>query len=77
MLRAFGYRWTYDNPVREEWWQRTGIPPEAWPRVPMMSDAEWLASHAFCVRKDGGLDARNAYAAPAFVAGTPWRGVGS
>jgi hypothetical protein len=36
------------------------------PTVPLVSDAHWLATHAFCVAKRGELDARNNHCMPAY-----------
>lgn len=60
VLRAFTYRLTFENgyPRRN--------PCKA--RVEPITDAEWLAAHAFYTRKDGALDGRMHYCEPAFLA---------
>ena len=68
-LAAFVYRWTHDNIRRAGVYGRCpvcgvmgGEPSESperigcrqhHPTVPLVSDAEWLAMHAFHVTKDG------------------------
>lgn len=36
--------------------------------APVITDAEWIADHAFYVKKDGSLDARYGHCEPAFLA---------
>jgi hypothetical protein len=64
VLRKFIYRWTSDNTQREYAWR--GISGK--PRIPLISDAQWLREHAFHVTKAGKLDERHHHAEPGFMA---------
>ena len=63
VLNAYGYRWTHENRDRALRWH--GRKPS---RLAPVSDAIWLAGHAFAVRKDGKLDGRQQSASPACLA---------
>jgi hypothetical protein len=65
---AFGYRWTFENERRVSWWAPFVAQGTA-PTMALVSDAEWLAEHAFRVRADGHLDARYGYSEPASIVG--------
>ena len=60
VLAAYVYRLTMENgyPARN--------PCGA--RVPPISDAQWLAEHAFYIRKDGRLAGNRHHAEPSFLA---------
>ena len=60
VLRTFTYRLTTEN----------GYPKRnpCGASVPAVSDAEWLAAHAFYVRKDGALAANRRHCEPAYMA---------
>jgi hypothetical protein len=65
VLAAFGYRWTSDNQRRAAAWHGQA----GRPTIPLVTDREWLAEHAFHFIVDGSrLDARRRHAEPAFVA---------
>lgn len=64
VLASFIYRWTSGNARRESVWR--GISGK--PRIPLISDEQWLREHAFHVTKAGTLDARHHHAEPAFMA---------
>ena len=63
-LASYGYRWTFENKRRATNWHGKAVAP----RVPLVSDSEWLESKAFAVRKDGQLDARTHHCVPAYTA---------
>lgn len=65
VLRAFIYRWTTGNQRRAEAWKGLDTPT-----IPLQSDEQWLAEHAFHVNKDGRLAANRHHAEPAFLADT-------
>ena len=54
VLAAFIYRWTSDNPSRKRAYARI-----ARPRVPRITDEEWLRRYAFRVTKAGRLYRRS------------------
>lgn len=65
VLATYLYRWTRDNPRREDYWR--GIAGK--PTMPLVSDAEWLADHAFHFIADGSrLHARHRHCEPAYMA---------
>lgn len=64
VLRAFVYRWTLENPYRESVWSRASSRPT----IPLISDNQWLAEHAFHVTQEGRLHAGRRHAEPAFMA---------
>ena len=64
VLRKFIYRWTTENQRRESSW--SGISGK--PRIPLISDAQWLREHAFHVTKDGRLSLRHHHAEPYYMA---------
>jgi len=63
VLRTFIYRWTTDNTQREHAWRNLEKP-----RIPLITDAQWLREHAFHVTKAGKLDVRHAHAEPHYMA---------
>lgn len=65
VFAAFVYRWTKDNPHRLLAWGR--VPEADWPRVPLMTDEEWLTLHAFYFTKQGALDERYHHCEPAYM----------
>jgi len=66
ILNSFGYRWTKENEGRARSWYATGgVKP---PRIPLISDAQWLREHAFHVTKDGRLSLRHHHAEPHYMA---------
>lgn len=68
VLARYIYRWTTDNPHRAQAWGK--LKPSSHPRIPLVTDDEWLRDHSFAVRADGKLDERVRHAAPAFFAET-------
>lgn len=65
-LGAFGYRWTRENEKRARAWYAVGkVEP---PTMALISDSDWLAQHAFHVKKDGTLNARRRFAESACCA---------
>ena len=60
VLNAYKYRWTTNNEQRVDWWADINNKPT----TPLISDEEWLATHAFWITKSGKLDARMHYAKP-------------
>jgi hypothetical protein len=81
-LNAFVYRWTTGNTQRASAYgycphckTRGGKPSvdnvacrRHHPTVPLQTDAEWLAEHAFYVNKDGSLSGKPGRCEPAFMA---------
>lgn len=63
VLRQFIYRWTSENQQRESAWGRMDKP-----RIPLISDAQWLREHAFHVTKDGRLSLKHHHAEPYYMA---------
>ena len=67
VLRAYVHRWTHEN-------SRGGCVAcrdsrmEHGKHAPLVSDAEWLAAHAFHVRADGKLDGRFKRCEPHYMA---------
>ena len=65
VLDAFVYRWTSENPQRERAWANA----TSRPTVPLVSDDEWIAAHAFHFTTDGSRLMRNRqHAEPSFLA---------
>lgn len=64
VLRKFIYRWTSDNTQRDYAWSKISGKP----RIPLITDAQWLREHAFHVTKAGKLDLRHHHAEPGFMA---------
>lgn len=63
--RAYIYRWTIDNKRRKDAW--AGI--QGQPTIPLQTDAEWLAEHAFYVTDSGQrLSKRHTHCEPHYVA---------
>lgn len=69
VLAAFGYRWTTDNKERAtRWLGRAG----GVPRIPLVTDDQWLKDHAFHFVKDGSrMMATRHHAEPAYMADDP------
>jgi hypothetical protein len=63
VLRCFGYRWTRENHDRARAWVG-----HTEPTVPLMTDEEWLESHAFHVTREGRLDRRYRHCEPSYMA---------
>jgi hypothetical protein len=63
VLRKFIYRWTTGNTQLDQAYR--GIET---PRIPMISDEQWLREHAFHVTKDGRLSLRHHHAEPYYMA---------
>lgn len=70
VLSAFGYRWTHENEMRaRSWCRQSGFDP---PKIPLISDNQWLQEHAFHVVKNGSRLMRNRpHSEPAFLVETP------
>lgn len=66
ILNSFGYRWTKENEVRARSWFKAGNAKP--PRIPLISDAQWLREHAFHVTRAGKLDLRHHHAEPYYMA---------
>lgn len=64
VLRKYIYRWTSGNTQRESAW--AGVSGK--PRIPLITDAQWLKEHAFHVTKKGELDLRHHHAEPHYMA---------
>lgn len=62
VLASYGYRWTHENHHVYRNMRHLA------PRIPLVSDSEWLAEHAFKIKKDGTLDNRNRHCMPAYFA---------
>ncbi len=66
VLRAYIYRWTSENDRRASAYATLSTPT-----IPLQTDEEWLAEHAFYVNKDGSLSRNHSHAEPAFLADKP------
>ncbi len=64
VLRAYIYRWTVDNGHRLCAWSKM----DSMPTMPLQTDDEWLADHAFYVTARGELSARHAHCEPHYLA---------
>ena len=76
---AFIYRWTFDSPYRTKYYKcdlcdiaAPYVNPDSseghsHPTIPLVSDEQWLADHAFHFTNDGRLFARR-HAEPAYLA---------
>ena len=65
VLNAFCYRWTTENPKRVQFWRDISSKP----KIPLISDAQWLKEHAFHFTKDGSrLMANRHHAEPVSMA---------
>ena len=65
ILNAYIYRWTKENHARAKAiYENLG----SIPTIPLISDAEWLATHAFKVNKDGTLTKSVRHAEPHYLA---------
>jgi hypothetical protein len=67
VLESHGHRWTVENEARARRWHWAAtIDP---PRIPLVTDAQWLREHAFHVVRDGSrLMANRRHAEPACLA---------
>lgn len=64
VTQAFLYRWTYDNPHRRRCWSGRSKPT-----IPLISDDQWIAEHAFHFTADGSrLCHRPKHCEPAYMA---------
>lgn len=81
VLAAFPYRWTSDNPnrvraygpcpgcdIRKPYVNTSSAAGHSHPTIPLVTDAEWIAAHAFWVTKAGRLALNRKYAEPASLA---------
>lgn len=59
VLSAFVYRWTADNPMRERAWAH-----HERPRIPLISDDEWLKRYQFYFTSTDRLSVKKRYAEP-------------
>lgn len=64
VLNAFIYRWTSDNRQRESSW--SGI--DGQPTIPLITDEEWLADHAFHFVRDGSHLSEKRHCEPSYIA---------
>lgn len=55
VLAGFIYRWTSDNQERERVWTKL----HSKPRIPLVTDEEWLKTHVFHVLQDMSRLSRN------------------
>jgi hypothetical protein len=67
--RAFIYRWIKDNPKRESVWRNISGPPT----IPLISDEQWLAEHAFWFTSGGKLSQKHNHCEPEYMADDPAR----
>lgn len=79
--RRFAYRWTSDNPqrcqvyrcskcdIRVPYVNTHSADGHTHPTIPLQTDAEWLADHAFYINNDGSLSDRYRYCEPVFMVG--------
>lgn len=78
IFAQFVHRWTHENArqtFRGECPACAQGAPESMTKeqwhayhAPLVSDAQWLADHAFYVNNDGSLDQRRGYCEPAYLA---------
>lgn len=65
VLNRFAHRMTYENakarPGHVSFMRRGGY------RLPLVSDAEWLADHCFYVTRRGELSERHVHCQPAYM----------
>jgi len=59
---AFLYRWTIENKDSEAWAYIST------PRIPLVTDEEWIKEHAFYFRKDGQLSRKHTSCVPVYMA---------
>jgi hypothetical protein len=64
VLANFIYRWTVDNVNRVRAWKVSVPDPKSWPRIPLISDEEWLGRYSFHFTATGQLSRRKTYAEP-------------
>lgn len=64
VLAAFLYRWTADNLRRIAAWSKAFPDKKDWPRIPLISDEEWLGRYSFYFTRTGQLSSRKPYAEP-------------
>jgi hypothetical protein len=64
VLAAFIYRWTVDNHQREAAWNHSVPDKTQWPRIPLITDYEWLTRYSFYFTPAGSLSAKKKYAEP-------------
>jgi hypothetical protein len=65
ILNGYIYRWTKENHARAKaLHEKLG----SIPTIPLISDAQWLATHAFKVNKDGSLSKNVRHAMPHYMA---------
>lgn len=64
VLASYVHRWTTGNTQRERSWANV----QGAPTIPLVSDEQWLADHAFWVRNDGTLARNRRHAEPAYMA---------
>lgn len=64
VLNAYGYRWTIENQARARQWLggARGVPT-----ISLVTDAEWLADHAFYVTRQGEISRRHRYCMPDYI----------
>ena len=80
ILSAYIYRWTHENTMRTRVYRcnlcnihKPYVNTESanghtHPTIPLQSDSEWLAEHAFYINKNGSVSARHRRAEPYYLA---------
>ena len=80
ILNAFIYRWTHENAmrtrvyrcnlcdIRKPYVNTKSANGHTHPTIPLQTDTEWLAEHAFYINKDGSVSARHRHAEPYYLA---------
>lgn len=66
VLNQFIHRWTRDNPHRSFAWH--AYPATERPRIPLITDQQWLADHCFPLNRNGTLSRSMSYAEPSYLA---------
>lgn len=64
VLRSFIYRWTADNHQREAAWAHSVPNRLEWPRIPLITDYEWLTRYSFYFTPVGRLSEKQTWAEP-------------
>ena len=79
ILSAYIYRWTHENTMRTRVYRcnlcnihKPYVNTESanghtHPTIPLQSDSEWLAEHAFYINKNGSVSARHRHAEPYYL----------
>ena len=77
---AYIYRWTHENTmrtrvyhcslcdIRKPYVNAESANGHSHPTIPLQTDEQWLAEHAFYINKDGSFDQRRTHAKPHYLA---------